>query len=81
VLTYFQQQTEEAWQTYESYMIQQDLENVPQLEAAIDSEDYLDRMSAPRIDPARPDMTGWAMKQNRKRQKENGGSVGVNAEG
>ncbi|KAF7162694.1 hypothetical protein CNMCM6106_009515 [Aspergillus hiratsukae] len=73
-------ETEEAWQTYESYMIQQDLEDVPQLEAAIDSEDYLDRMSAPRIDPARPEMTGWAMKQNRKRQKD-AGSVGVNAEG
>ncbi|GFF76311.1 hypothetical protein IFM61392_09976 [Aspergillus lentulus] len=74
-------ETEEAWQTYESYMIQQDLENVPQLEAAIDSEDYLDRMSAPRIDPARPELTGWAMKQNRKRQKEQAGSVGVNAQG
>ncbi|KAM0096469.1 hypothetical protein ACP6JD_000232 [Aspergillus fumigatus] len=71
-------ETEEAWQTYESYMIQQDLENVPQLEAAIDSEDYLDRMSAPRIDPARPEMTGWAMKQNRKRQKE---QASINAQG
>lgn len=43
----------------------QELDELPQLEAAINSEDYLDKMSAPRIDPAHPEMTGWAMKQNR----------------
>ncbi|EAW14418.1 uncharacterized protein ACLA_074550 [Aspergillus clavatus NRRL 1] len=74
-------ETEEAWETYEGYMIQQDMENVPQLEAAIDSEDYLDKMSAPRIDPARPEMTGWAMKQNRKRQKEQSGAVENDTQG
>jgi len=36
----------------------------------MDSEEYLDKMSAPRIDPARPDLTGWAMKENRQRQRE-----------
>lgn len=47
-----------------------DVEGLPQLKAKIDSEDYLDLMSAPRIDPARPEMTGWAMKQNRKKRKD-----------
>lgn len=47
----------------------QDVEELPQLESAINGEDYLDKMSAPRIDPARPEMTGWAMKQNRSRQR------------
>ncbi|KAE8354171.1 hypothetical protein BDV28DRAFT_131519 [Aspergillus coremiiformis] len=61
-------ETEESWQIYESYMMHQDLEDLPQLESAINSEDYLDKMSAPRIDPANPEMTGWAMKQNRTKQ-------------
>lgn len=61
-------QTEESWQVYESYMMHQELEELPQLQSAINSEDYLDKMSAPRIDPAHPEMTGWAMKQNRKKQ-------------
>lgn len=46
------------------------------LEASLDSEEYLDKMSAPRIDPARPDLTGWAMKENRKRQREAQGAKG-----
>jgi hypothetical protein len=50
-------------------MIHQDPEDLPQLESAVDGETYLDVMSAPRVDPARPEMTGWAMKQNRKKQK------------
>lgn len=63
-------QTEESWQTYEGCMINQELEDLPQLESALDSESYLDQMSAPRIDPARPELTGWAMKQNRKKQRD-----------
>lgn len=51
-------------------MMNQKLEELPQLEAVINSEDYLDGMSAPRIDPARPEMTGWAMKQNRQKQRD-----------
>ena len=52
-------------------------EGEPQsLEANIDSEEYLDKMSAPRIDPARPDLTGWAMKENRRRQREAQGQNG-----
>lgn len=51
-------------------MTSQKPEELPQLESAIDSETYLDGMSAPRIDPARPEMTGWAMKQNRQKQRE-----------
>lgn len=51
-------------------MMYHDVEGLPQLQSALDTEDYLDSMSAPRIDPARPEMTGWAMKQNRRRQRE-----------
>lgn len=51
-------------------MMHQNPEDLPQLESAIDGESYLDGMSAPRIDPARPEMTGWAMKQNRQKQRE-----------
>jgi hypothetical protein len=50
-------------------MIHQEPEDLPQLESAVDGETYLDVMSAPRVDPARPEMTGWAMKQNRRKQK------------
>ncbi|KAJ5120278.1 DNA-directed RNA polymerase III subunit Rpc5 [Penicillium bovifimosum] len=63
-------ETEESWLTYESYMIHKDTENLEPLSSNIESEDYLDRMSAPRIDPARPDLTGWAMKENRRRQRD-----------
>ncbi|KAJ5690477.1 hypothetical protein N7462_004869 [Penicillium macrosclerotiorum] len=66
-------ETEESWYTYENYMMNQKPEDLPQLEATINSEAYLDGMSAPRIDPAHPEMTGWAMKQNRQKQK--GGSA------
>lgn len=58
----------------------QDVEGLPQLESAINSEDYLDKMSAPRIDPARPEMTGWAMKQNRIKQR-GGETSGSSEEG
>ncbi|RAL14984.1 uncharacterized protein BO97DRAFT_404001 [Aspergillus homomorphus CBS 101889] len=63
-------ETEESWQLYENYMMHQDVETLPQLQSAIETEEYLDQMSAPRIDPARPELTGWAMKQNRKKQRE-----------
>ena len=62
-------------------MMHQDPESLPQLDSAIDSEDYLDKMSAPRIDPARPEMTGWAMKQNRKKQREQAPPTEGNSEG
>lgn len=51
-------------------MMNQKPEDLPELETIIDSENYLDGMSAPRIDPARPEMTGWAMKQNRQKQRQ-----------
>lgn len=51
-------------------MIHQQPEELPQLQSAISSEDYLDGMSAPRIDPAHPELSGWAMRQNRKKQKD-----------
>ncbi|KAH8696543.1 DNA-directed RNA polymerase III subunit Rpc5 [Talaromyces proteolyticus] len=62
--------TEDAWATYENYMIHNEPETLPQLKSAIDGESYLDAMSAPRVDPAHPEMTGWAMKQNRKKKDE-----------
>lgn len=43
-------------------MFNQTPEEPPELESAITGEDYLDGMSAPRIDPTRPELTGWAMK-------------------
>ncbi|KAL5002960.1 Sin-like protein conserved region-domain-containing protein [Aspergillus recurvatus] len=73
-------ENEESWQIYDNYMMHQDVEDLPQLQSAINSEDYLDKMSAPRIDPARPEMTGWAMKQNRLKQKQEGESSGTSAE-
>ncbi|KAJ5279196.1 hypothetical protein N7478_004568 [Penicillium angulare] len=63
-------ETEESWYTYENYMMNQHPEDLQQLEAVINSEAYLDGMSAPRIDPAHPEMTGWAMKQNRQKQRD-----------
>lgn len=66
----YRSQAEDSWDTYESFMIHKDTEDLPSLESIIDSEDYLDKMSAPRIDPARPDLTGWAMKENRRRQRD-----------
>ncbi|KAJ5165895.1 hypothetical protein N7492_006191 [Penicillium capsulatum] len=63
-------ETEESWFTYENFMMHQNPKELPQLETTINSEAYLDGMSAPRIDPARPDLTGWAMKQNRQKQRE-----------
>ncbi|KAJ5990541.1 hypothetical protein N7499_011088 [Penicillium canescens] len=63
-------ETEDAWYTYESFMMHQEPETLPSMETNINSEDYLDKMSAPRIDPARPDLTGWAMKENRRRQRD-----------
>lgn len=74
-------QTEESWQLYENYMMHQDVDSLPQLQSAIDSESYLDTMSAPRIDPARPEMTGWAMKQNRMKQREEQQSAEGTTEG
>lgn len=62
-------------------MISQEIEALPQLESALDSEGYLDQMSAPRIDPARPELTGWAMKQNRKKQREGDSSEDSTGEG
>jgi len=47
--------SEDAWFTYENYMINNYPEGLPQLESTITGEDYLAEMSAPRIDPARPE--------------------------
>lgn len=38
----------------------------PELQSAVNSDDYIDAMSAPRVDPVHPEMTGWAMKSRRR---------------
>lgn len=45
------------------------LEESPQLQTAVDAEDYADSMSAPRVDPVHPEMTGWAMKSRREKKR------------
>ena len=44
------------------------LEESPQLRTAVEAEDYVDSMSAPRVDPVHPEMTGWAMKSRREKR-------------
>lgn len=65
----FQIQDQESWDKYEEFMFNHSLEEPPQLESAIDSEDYVDGMSAPRVDPTQPEMTGWAMKVRKKKRR------------
>ncbi|OJJ04326.1 hypothetical protein ASPVEDRAFT_43794 [Aspergillus versicolor CBS 583.65] len=74
-------ENEESWQIYDNYMMHQDVQDLPQLQSAINGEDYLDKMSAPRIDPARPELTGWAMKQNRMKQRATESSGSSTEEG
>ncbi|KAK2763280.1 hypothetical protein FQN54_009916 [Arachnomyces sp. PD_36] len=57
---------QESWDKYEEFMFNREAEEPVGLEAGVGGEDYLDGMSAPRIDPTRPEMTGWAMKARRK---------------
>ena len=45
------------------------LEESPQLRTAVEAEDYVDSMSAPRVDPVNPEMTGWAMKSRREKRR------------
>ncbi|PGH18459.1 hypothetical protein AJ79_00529 [Helicocarpus griseus UAMH5409] len=59
---------QDSWDKYEEYMFNQSLEEPPLLESAIQAEDYIDGMSAPRVDPINPEMAGWAMKLRRKRR-------------
>jgi sulfite reductase (NADPH) hemoprotein beta-component len=69
-------------------MFNQSLEEPPQLESAINAGDYIDGMSAPRVDPTRPEMTGWAMKLRRRssnaaggtEQRQGGAGLSVNSE-
>lgn len=50
-------------------MFNQSLDEPPLLQSAITPEDYIDGMSAPRIDPINPEMAGWAMKLRRKARR------------
>ncbi|EEH18360.2 hypothetical protein PABG_00923 [Paracoccidioides brasiliensis Pb03] len=58
-----------SWDKYEEYMFNQSLDEPPLLQSAISPEDYIDGMSAPRIDPINPEMAGWAMKLRRKARR------------
>ncbi|WEW57392.1 hypothetical protein PRK78_002859 [Emydomyces testavorans] len=60
---------QESWDKYEEYMFNQTIEDPPRLESAIEPDDYVDGMSAPRVDPTRPEMTGWAIKMRRKKRR------------
>ncbi|KAK2736134.1 hypothetical protein FQN55_001874 [Onygenales sp. PD_40] len=60
---------QDSWDKYEEYMFNQSPEEPLQLESAISSDDYIDGMSAPRIDPINPEMAGWAMKLRRKARR------------
>ncbi|KAL2362083.1 hypothetical protein RJZ56_005024 [Blastomyces dermatitidis] len=60
---------QDSWDMYEEYMFNQSLDEPPLLQSAIGSEDYIDGMSAPRIDPINPEMAGWAMKLRRKARR------------
>ncbi|EEQ35082.1 hypothetical protein McanCB56680_000416 [Microsporum canis] len=60
---------QESWDKYDEYMFNEGLEEPVQLQSAITTEDYLDSMSAPRVDPTRPEMTGWAMKRRQQRRR------------
>ena len=45
------------------------LEESPQLQAAVEADGYVDSMSAPRVDPVHPEMTGWAMRSRREKKR------------
>ncbi|PGH34251.1 sulfite reductase (NADPH) hemoprotein beta-component [[Emmonsia] crescens] len=70
---------QDSWDKYEEYMFNQSLDEPPLLQSAIGAEDYIDGMSAPRIDPINPEMAGWAMKLRRKARRPS--DVGGKAEG
>ncbi|KAL1952640.1 hypothetical protein VTO42DRAFT_4579 [Malbranchea cinnamomea] len=59
---------QESWEKYEEYMFNLTLEESPQLQSAIEAEDYIDSMSAPRVDPVHPELTGWAIKSRREKR-------------
>ncbi|EAS34916.3 uncharacterized protein CIMG_00270 [Coccidioides immitis RS] len=73
--TWIDENDEESWDKYEEYMFNRTIEEPPQLESAIEADDYVDGMSAPRVDPTRPDMTGWAMKMRRKKRRSSSNAL------
>ncbi|KAI5288151.1 hypothetical protein KEM54_005431 [Ascosphaera aggregata] len=67
-LIYLKLQDEESWDKYEEYMFNQSLGLPVQLESRISPDDYMDAMSAPRIDPIHPELAGQEMKMRRKQR-------------
>lgn len=54
--------------------------------SAIDAEDYIDEMSAPRVDPIHPELAGLALKERRKKRtsssrKDKANVTGLNTGG
>ncbi|KAI1915495.1 hypothetical protein LOZ39_001107 [Ophidiomyces ophidiicola] len=60
---------EESWDKYDEYMFNRTIEPPLPLESAIEPDDYIDGMSAPRVDPTQPDMSGWALKMRQKKRR------------
>ncbi|KAK2736399.1 hypothetical protein FQN57_000776 [Myotisia sp. PD_48] len=60
---------QESWDQFDQYMFNTSLDEPATLTSMIGADDYLDQMSAPRVDPTRPDMTGWAMKMRSKKRR------------
>ncbi|KAI5277657.1 hypothetical protein KEM52_004871, partial [Ascosphaera acerosa] len=61
---------EESWDKYEQCMFLQAPAPPAQLESRVTPEDYLDAMSAPRIDPIHPELAGQAMKMRRREREK-----------
>lgn len=62
---------EASWDKYEEYMFNKTAPlKQPALEAAIPPEDYIDAMSAPRVDPLQPELAIEDMKKRRQKRLE-----------
>lgn len=62
---------ESSWDKYEEFMFNKSAPlKQPTLEAAISAEDYIDTMSAPRVDPIQPEFAIEDMKKRRQKRLE-----------
>ncbi|KAI5305646.1 hypothetical protein KEM56_003770 [Ascosphaera pollenicola] len=68
-INWIDENDEESWDKYEEYLFNQSMALPAQLESRISPEDYMDAMSAPRIDPIHPELAGQAMKLRRTRRE------------
>ncbi|KZF23189.1 hypothetical protein L228DRAFT_106016 [Xylona heveae TC161] len=54
-LIYHDEDSQESWDKYHENLFLEDLENAPKLETDMTNDEYLDSISAPRVDPTDPD--------------------------